>query len=134
MRGLKVMIDADLAELYGVSTKALNQAVRRNIERFPSDFMFELTPEEKTEVVTNCDHLKKLKFSRYLPSAFTEHGALMLANVLSSKSAVQVSLQIVRTFVRLRELLSSNVELTHKLIGFRVGESKIVYHIRRRRR
>lgn len=77
--------------------------------------MFLLTEDEKLEVVTNCDHLKNLKFSAYLPYAFTEHGVLMLANVLNSQRAVQVSLQIVRTFVRLRQLLSSNVELARKL-------------------
>ncbi|MDI6767921.1 MAG: ORF6N domain-containing protein [Bacteroidota bacterium] len=115
IRGQKVMIDADLALLYGISTKVLKQAVRRNINRFPDDFMFELTEDEKLEVVTNCDHLKNLKFSPYLPHAFTEHGVLMLANVLNSQRAVKVSLQIVRTFIRLRQLLSSNIELSRKL-------------------
>jgi phage regulator Rha-like protein len=115
IRGQKVMIDSDLAMLYGVTTKRLKEQVRRNIERFPSDFMFELTTNEKVEVVANCDHLKNLKFSPYLPYAFTEHGTLMLANVLNSQRAVQVSLQIVRTFVRLRQLLASNVELARKL-------------------
>jgi len=91
------------------------QAVKRNIDRFPEDFMFELTEDEKLKVVTNCDHLKNLKFSPYLPFAFTEHGVLMLANVLNSRRAVHVSLQIVRTFVRLRQLLSSNIELARKL-------------------
>lgn len=76
IRGQKVMLDADLAELYGVLTKVLNQAVKRNKERFPVDFMFQLTKEEKDEVVTNCDHLKRLKFSPTLPHAFTEHGQL----------------------------------------------------------
>lgn len=81
IRGLRVMLDADLAVLYGVSTKALNQAVKRNVNRFPPDFRFELTDAEKAEVVTNCDHLKNLKFSRTLPYAFTEHGAIQAANV-----------------------------------------------------
>jgi hypothetical protein len=115
IRGQKVMLDADLAMLYGVRTKRLKEQVRRNIDRFPPDFMFELTPEEKGEVVANCDHLKRLKFSPYLPYAFTEHGALRLANVLNSSRAVQVSLQIVRTFVRLRQLLATNAELARKL-------------------
>jgi hypothetical protein len=75
LRGQKVMLDADLAVLYGIPTKALKQAVKRNMERFPAEFMFELTEKERTEVVTNCDHFKKLKFSSYLPYAFTEHGA-----------------------------------------------------------
>ena len=88
IRGLKVMIDADLAELYGVPTKALNQAVKRNAERFPADFMFQLTSEEKAEVVTNCDHLARLKFSRALPFAFTEHGAIQASNILASPQAV----------------------------------------------
>ena len=115
IRRQKVMLDADLADLYGVSTKRLKEQVRRNLDRFPADFMFELTPEEKSEVVANCGHLKNLKFSPYLPYAFTEHGALMLANVLNSKKAVQVSVQIVRTFVRLREMLASNADLARKL-------------------
>ena len=84
LRGQKVILDADLAEAYGVKTKVLNQAVKRNIERFPEDFMFRLTEVEKTEVVTNCDHLRKLKFSPQLPAVFTEHGALMAASVLNS--------------------------------------------------
>jgi len=115
IRGAKVMLDTDLAELYGVPTKALNQAVRRNIDRFPADFMFQLSREEKGEVVTNCDHLARLKFSRTLPYAFTEHGALMLGNVLKSDRAVEVSLMVVRTFVQLREMLSTHKELAAKL-------------------
>ena len=115
LRGQKVMLDADLAVLYGIPTKALKQAVKRNLDRFPSDFMFELTKQEKSEVVTNCDHLAKLKFSPYLPYAFTEHGTLMLANVLNSPKAVQVSVQIVRTFIRLREILATHKDLARKL-------------------
>lgn len=115
IRGQKVMLDADLAELYGVLTKVLNQAVKRNKERFPVDFMFQLTKEEKDEVVTNCDHLKRLKFSPTLPHAFTEHGAIMLATILNSPVAVQSSIQVVRAFVRLRQMLASNAELARKL-------------------
>ena len=115
VRGQKVMLDADLAELYGVKTKALNQAVKRNPERFPADFMFSLTCEEKEEVVTNCDHLRRLKFSPNLPFAFTEHGALMLASVLNSPRAVEVSVFVVRAFVRLREMLASNEGLARRL-------------------
>jgi hypothetical protein len=81
IRSLRVVLDADLAELYGVPTKALNQAVKRNAARFPPDFMFQLNAPEKAEVVTNCDHLSKLKFSKALPFAFTEYGAVALANV-----------------------------------------------------
>ncbi|MEW6187484.1 MAG: ORF6N domain-containing protein [Thermodesulfobacteriota bacterium] len=115
IRGLRVMVDADLSVLYGVTTKALNQAVKRNRDRFPGDFMFQLTQEEKREVVTNCDHLSRLRFSPVLPYAFTEHGVLMLANILNSDRAVQVSVQIVRTFVRLRETLATHADLARKI-------------------
>lgn len=115
MRGERVIVDADLAEFYGVPTKALNQAVKRNIERFPADFMFRLTPEERDEVVTNCDHLAKLKYSKSLPYAFTEHGAIMAASVLNSPRAVEVSVFIVRAFVQLRRTLSDNKDLNRKL-------------------
>jgi hypothetical protein len=84
IRGQRVMLDADLAKLYGVSTKRLNEQVRRNRGRFPEDFMFQLTTIEKAEVVANCDHLAKLKFSPVLPNAFTEHGAIMVASVLNT--------------------------------------------------
>jgi hypothetical protein len=115
IRGQKVMLDADLAELYGVETKRLNEQVRRNIERFPDDFMFRLSAEEKAEVVANCDHLAKLKYSPSLPYAFTEHGALMLGNVLKSEQAVEMSVMVVRAFVRMRELVTGNKELAQKL-------------------
>ena len=96
IRGEKVMLDSALAAIYGGATKVLNQAVERNASRFPSDFMFQLTAAEKNEGVTNCDHLARLKFSPHLPNAFTEHGALMLANVLNSESAANTSVQVVR--------------------------------------
>ena len=115
IRGQKVMLDADLAEIYGVSTKALNQAVKRNIQRFPEDFMFQLTEQEKEEVVTSCGHLRRLRFSPKMPYAFTEHGAIMLSAVLNSPIAVQASIQVVRVFVRLRQMLASNAELSRKL-------------------
>lgn len=115
IRGQRVMIDADLAEVYGVSTKRLNEQVKRNLERFPEDFMFELTAKEKEEVVAFCDHLGKLKFSPVLPRVFTEHGALMLANVLKSPRAVRTSIQVVRAFTRLRQLLLSHGALARKL-------------------
>ena len=114
IRGKKVMIDRDLAELYGVPTKVLNQAVKRNINRFPSDFLFKLTADEKQEVVTNCDHLTNLKFSPILPNAFSEHGAIMAASVLNSERAIAVSVYVVRAFVRLREMISSTEELKAK--------------------
>ncbi|OHC64298.1 MAG: hypothetical protein A2045_02620 [Rhodocyclales bacterium GWA2_65_20] len=125
IRNHKVMLDTDLAELYGVETRALNQAVRRNIERFPADFMFQLTKEEKREVITNCDHLARLKFSPVQPRAFTEHGALMLGNVLRSDRAVEVSLLVVRTFVQLREMLSTHKDLAVKLDAL---EHKLATH------
>jgi len=115
IRGQKAMLDTDLADLYGVPTKALNQAVRRNRHRFPTDFMFRLTEDEKAEVVTVCDHLQKLKFSPVLPNAFTEHGAVMLASVLNSKKAVQISVYVVRAFVKLRQILSSHPEVAKKI-------------------
>jgi len=115
LRGQRVMLDTDLAELYGVPTKALNQAVKRNLERFPSDFMFQLTEAEKQQVVTTCDHLRKLKFSAALPYALTEHGAIMLASVLNSPAAVNASIHVVRAFLRLRLLLASHAELTRRM-------------------
>ena len=115
IRGHRVMLDNDLAKLYGVSTKALNQAVKRNAKRFPRDFMFRLTGAEKLEVVTKCDHLFNLKFSPALPFAFTEHGALMVASVLNSKRAVEVSIYVVRAFVKLREMLTSHTVVAQKL-------------------
>ena len=115
IRGEKVMLDADLAVLYGVTTKRLNEQVKRNRDRFPKDFIFQLTEREKREVVANCDHLKRLKFSPGLPYAFTEHGAIMLATVLNSPIAVKASIQVVRAFVRLRQMLASNADLARKL-------------------
>ena len=115
VRGQKVMIDADLAELYGVRTKALNQAVKRNRDRFPDDFAFQLSKSERDEVVTNCDHLARLKYSPTLPFAFTEHGTIMAANVLNSPRAVEMSVHVVRAFVRLREMIGSHRELAKRL-------------------
>lgn len=115
VRGHKVLIDSDLADLYGVPTKALNQAIKRNAERFPGDFMFQLTAAEKAEVVTNCDHLQKLKFSKALPYAFTEYGAIQAANVLNSPRAVEMGLYVVRAFVRLKEAATSHAELAKRL-------------------
>jgi len=109
------MVDADLARLYGVSTKRLNEQVKRNRSRFPTDFMFQLTAQEKEQVVANCDHLRRLKFSPALPYAFTEHGAVMLASVLSSPVAVQASIQVVRAFLRLREILATHKDLAQQL-------------------
>jgi ORF6N domain len=115
LRGLRSMIDADLAALYGVTTKRLNEQVKRNADRFPGDFMFKLTPEEKAEVVANCDHLAKLKFSKVLPYAFTEHGAIQAANVLASAQAVEMGIYVVRAFVRMRELAAVHADLAKRL-------------------
>lgn len=115
IRSLRVMIDADLAELYGVPTKALNQAVKRNAGRFPPDFMFQLDAAERAQVVTNCDHLAKLKFSRALPYAFTEYGAVALANVLASAQAVEMGIYVVRAFVRLRQAAGLHADLAKRL-------------------
>ena len=115
LRGQKVMLDADLAEVYGVSTKRLNEQVRRNAQRFPADFMFQLTAAEKAKVVAKCDHLKRIKFSPVLPCAFTEHGAIMAASVLNSERAVHASVFVVRAFVALRKMLHAHKELARKL-------------------
>jgi hypothetical protein len=115
VRGQKVMLDADLAELYGVTTKALNQAVRRNLVRFPDDFMFQLSTEEtealRSQIVTSNSRGGR----RYLPYAFTEQGVAMLSSVLRSDRAVRVNVEIMRTFVRLREMLVSHADLAAKL-------------------
>lgn len=115
IRGHKVLLDVDLADLYGVETKVLNQAVRRNLDRFPSDFMFQLTSEEaenlRSQFVTSSRHGGR----RYEPFAFTEQGVAMLSSVLRSERAVQVNVQIMRIFVQLRELMSTHADLARKL-------------------
>jgi hypothetical protein len=115
VRGHRVMLDADLAEVYGVKTRALNQAVKRNAERFPADFAFRLTVAEKTELVTDCDRFARLKHSTVSPLAFTEHGAIMAANVLNSSRAIEGSVNVVRAFVRMREALISHRDLARRL-------------------
>lgn len=117
LRGQKVLLDAELAELYGVSTKALNQAVKRNAERFPEDFMFRLSRAEgealnRSQSVTGS---QRHRDPRFPPCAFTEHGAIMAATVLNSPRAVEMSVYVVRAFVKLRELLTSNTELAKRL-------------------
>ncbi len=111
IRGQKVMIDRDLARLYGVETKALNQAVKRNPERFPEDFMFELSSEEAAALRSQNVTLKRGQHSKYLPAAFTEQGVAMLSSVLKSKRAIKVNIQIVRLFTRLRKTVMDNTEL-----------------------
>lgn len=115
VRGQKVIIDSDLADLYGVPTKRLNEQVKRNRERFPEDFMFRLTVAEKAEVVAICDHLSRLRFSHTVPYAFTEYGAIMAANVLNSPRAIHASISVVRAFARLREMISANKGLAERL-------------------
>lgn len=105
----------DVAGLYGVTTKRLNEQVKRNRARFPTDFMFKLNREEWAELVAKCDRFKNLKHSTVLSSVFTEHGAVMLANILKSKRAVDMSVYVVRAFIRLREILSRNHELAKRM-------------------
>ena len=115
LRGQRVMLDRDLAELYGVETKNLNRQVKRNPERFPSEFMFQLTLSEKEELVTNWHRFNSLKHSTVLPFAFTEYGALMLASVLNSPRAIEAGIFVVRAFVHLKEMLLTHKELAQKL-------------------
>jgi len=115
IRGHKVMLDRDLAKLYGVETKYLNRQVRRNIERFPQEFVFRLNLEEKNELVTNWHRFKTIKHSSALPYAFTEYGALMLANVLKSPRAIKMSIAVIRTFIKLREIAVTHKDLQLKI-------------------
>lgn len=118
VRGKKVILDSDLSELYGVLTKRLNEQVRRNIDRFPDDFMFRLTKEEyahlRSQIATSSD-LPGHGGRRTLPFVFTEHGAIMAATVLNSKQAVEVSIFVVRAFVQLREILAGHKQFVHRL-------------------
>lgn len=125
IRNQKVMIDRDLAELYGVETKHLNRQIKRNIQRFPEEFMFQLTIEERNQLVTICHRFKTMKHSSSLPYAFTEHGVAMIASVLKSDRAVKISIHIIKAFVKLREILSSHKELANKLAQL---ERKIENH------
>jgi phage regulator Rha-like protein len=115
IRGARVMLDRDLAQLYGVETKALKQAVRRNIDRFPADFMFELTNSENQALRSQNVTLKRGQHSKYLPFAFTEHGVLMLSSVLKSERAIQVNIVIMRAFVKLREIMATHEDLKKKI-------------------
>ncbi|MFA7657943.1 MAG: ORF6N domain-containing protein [Candidatus Gastranaerophilaceae bacterium] len=115
IRGQKVMIDRDLAELYEVNTKVLNQAVKRNIERFPDNFMFKLNDIEIKELVTNCDRFKSLKHSTSLPYAFTEYGVAMLSSVLNSKRAIALNIQIIQTFIKIKEFALSHKDLSQRI-------------------
>jgi hypothetical protein len=128
LRGHRVMLDRDLATLYGVETRTLNQAVKRNLDRFPSDFIFRLTPKEALELSPSRSQtviLKQGQNVKYMPYVFTEHGAVMLANVLKSPSAVRASIQVVRAFVRIRQRL-----VTHEVLAKQLGKlaSKVDKH------
>lgn len=115
IRGHRVMLDRDLAQLYGVTTRRLNEQVKRNIDRFPADFMFQLTEAEKNELVAICDRFDTLKHSTVLPYVFTEQGVAMLSSVLRSKRAIQVNIQIMRAFIKLKEILLTHKDLAIKL-------------------
>jgi len=115
IRGEKVMIDSDLAELYGIETKQLKRTVRRNLSRFPSDFMFELTLQEYKSLRSQFGALKRGTHAKYLPMAFTEQGVAMLSSVLNSDRAVEVNIAIMRAFVQIRKISSSQNQLSRKL-------------------
>lgn len=124
LRGQRAILDTDLARLYGVTTKRLNEQVKRNQRRFPEDFAFQLTSEEKSEVVAKCDHLRNLRFSHTLPRAFTEHGAIQAANIINTNAAEEMGVAVVRAFVRLRQLIVNHKAFTAKLaeLDQRLGE------------
>ncbi|WP_237249347.1 ORF6N domain-containing protein [Sphingobacterium faecale] len=125
-RDQKVMLDRDLAELYGVETKALNQAVKRNIARFPPDFMFELTQEEYSSLRSQTVTLNKRGgHSKYLANVFTEQGVAMLSSVLKSAQAIQVNIQIMRVFTKLRQFLTDNSRIQHELTEMRLAIEKL---------
>lgn len=127
VRGHRVILDSDLAALYGVTTKALNQAVKRNQERFPESFLFPLTMEEAQNVLLSRSQnvtLKRGQNIKYLPNAFTEHGALMAANVLQSKQAIAMSIELINTFIRLRQMALSVEELARKVEALERGFNK----------
>ena len=123
IRGQKVMLDSDLATLYGVETKRLNEAVKRNIERFPSDFMFQLSEDEfkvlRSQFATSKEELEKRGGRQYLPYVFTEQGVAMLSSVLRSKKAIEVNVQIMRTFVRMRQWAIENKDLSKQVSELR---------------
>jgi hypothetical protein len=115
IRGQKVLRDADLAAMYGVDVKILNQAVKRNLDRFPGDFMFQLTPDETAHLITLSVTSRSRGGRRYRPYVFTEQGVAMLSSVLRSPRAVHVNIEIMRAFVRLRQMLGANAELARRL-------------------
>ena len=131
LRGQKVLLDSDLAALYDVPTKRFNEQVKRNLERFPADFMFQLTEEEWESLRSQIATLKpgRGQHRKYMPYAFTEHGAIMAATILNSPRATEVSVYVVRAFVQLREVLASNAELAKRLDDLeRSTEAKAMQH------
>ncbi len=115
VRNKRIILDSDIARLYGVETKVLKQAVRRNIERFPSDFLIQLSKEEYNSLRSQNVTLKRGEHSKYLPFAFTEQGVAMLSSVLRTPQAIEVNISIMRAFVKIRETLESNQDISNKL-------------------
>ena len=128
IRGVQVMIDRDLAALYGIPTKRLNEQVRRNIDRFPETFRFELTNTEREEVVANCDHLNDLKFSPFKTYCFTEQGVAMLSAVLHTPTAVRVSIEVMEAFVAMRHLISENIQVMQRLETLEHHQLSMAHH------
>ncbi len=125
IRGHRVLIDSDLAELYGVTTKRLREQLRRNKERFPEEFAFQLNQMDRLEVAAKCGHLNNIRLSAQLPYAFTEHGVVMAATILNTPKATEMSIHIVKTFVKMKEAMLVNKKVAQKLIEL---ESKINAH------
>ena len=125
IRNQQVMLDRDLAELYGVETKVFNQAVKRNIKRFPQNYRFQLTENEKNQLVTNCDWLNSLKHSSSLPYVFTEQGVSMLSAILKSDKAIDISIKIIDSFVSMRKLISQNIPMFER---FERIEQRLIIH------
>lgn len=128
IRGRQIMIDRDLAELYGVETKVLNQAVKRNMERFPERFRFQLTKEEMNELVTNCDRFNSLKHSTARSYAFTEQGVAMLSTVLRSETAIRMSIRIMDAFVAMRRFMTTNAEVFQRLSTMEYHQLEMQQH------
>ena len=128
IRGVQVILDRDLADLYGVETKVLNQSVKRNIERFPEHFRFQLSRYETDELVTNCDRFKNLKHSTVCPFAFTEQGVAMLASVLRSETAIRVSIRIMDAFVSMRHFLINNADVFRRLSTIEYHQLEMMQH------
>lgn len=128
IRGRQIMIDRDLAELYGVETKVLNQAVKRNMERFPERFRFQLTKKEMNELVTNCDRFNSLKHSTARPYAFTEQGVAMLSTILRSETAIRMSIHIMDAFVAMRRFITTNAEIFQRLSTMEYHQLEMQQH------